>query len=96
MVSEYLKASANLGLDPDLYFWRDVGGHEVDFVLEKERALIPVEAKSGETIHTDSLKGIQYWRGLPGLKEAPAAVVYGGDSSMMRSETTFYSWRDWL
>jgi hypothetical protein len=55
-----------------------------------------VEAKSGETVASDYLKGIKYWRDLPGQNNAPAAVVYGGDTTMMRSETAFYSWKDWL
>lgn len=93
---ELLKTFLNQGIEPDLHFWRDVGGHEVDFVLSQERALVPVEAKSGETIASDYLKGIGFWRGLPGQEDAPAAVVYGGEPSMMRTQTAFYSWRDWL
>ena len=93
---ELLKAMLNQGMDPDVHFWRDVGGHELDFVLEQGQELVPVEAKSGETIASDYLKGIRYWRGLPGQDNAPAAVVYGGDTSMMRAETAFYSWKDWL
>ena len=93
---EILKAMLNQGMDPDVHFWRDVGGHELDFVLEQGQELVPVEAKSGETIASDYLKGIRYWRGLPGQDNAPAAVVYGGDTSMMRAETAFYSWKDWL
>ncbi|MFO7973659.1 MAG: ATP-binding protein [Candidatus Hydrogenedentota bacterium] len=93
---ELLKTSLNQGMDPDVYFWRDVGGHEVDFVLDQGRVLVPVEAKSGETIASDYLKGIEFWRGLPGQEKARAAVVYGGEASMMRTQTVFYSWRDWL
>lgn len=93
---ELLKAFLNRGMEPDVHFWRDIGGHEVDFVLSQGRALIPIEAKSGETVASDYLKGIEYWRGLPGQENAPAAVVYGGEVSMTRTHTVFYSWRDWL
>lgn len=96
VLAELLKASLNQGTDPEVYFWRDVGGHEVDFVLGQGRNLMPIEAKSGETIAGDYLKGIEYWRGLPGQKKASAAVVYGGETSIMRSQTAFYSWKDWL
>jgi hypothetical protein len=93
---ELLKTWLNQGMDPDVHFWRDVGGHEVDFVLGQGRALLPVEAKSGETVASDYLKCIEYWRGLPGQEKAPSAVVYGGETSMMRSRTAVYSWKDWL
>ncbi len=70
--------------------------HEVDFVLEQGQSLTPVEAKSGETVAGDYLKDISYWRGLPGQANAPAAVVYGGNESFIRSRAAFYCWRHWL
>ena len=96
VVVELLKASLNQGADPDIHFWRDTGGHEVDIILGQGRSPIPVEAKSGETVAGDFLKGIEFWRGLPGQKKAQAAVIYGGNESMMRSQTALYSWKDWL
>ena len=96
VVVELLKAFLNRGAEPDIHFWRDVGGHEVDIILDQGRALIPIEAKSGETVSGDFLKGIEYWRTLSGQTRTPAAVVYGGVPSMMRSGTALYSWMDWL
>ncbi len=96
VLTELLKTALNQGTEPDIHYWRDVTGHEVDFVVGQGQVLAPIEAKSGETIASDYLKGIQYWRGLPGQDKAPAALVYGGDASMMRSQTAFYSWKDWL
>ena len=52
--------------------------------------------QSGKTVTGDFLKGIQFWRGLPGQENAPAAVVCGGETSMMRNQTVLYSWKDWL
>jgi predicted AAA+ superfamily ATPase len=31
---------------PELMYWRTVDGHEVDFVVEHERALLPIEVKA--------------------------------------------------
>ncbi len=96
VLAELLKSALNQGIDPDVHFWRDVGGHEVDFVLSQGHTLVPVEAKSGETIVGDYFKGIEYWRGLPGQEEGPSAIVYGGDASMMRNHTALYAWSHWL
>ena len=93
---ELLKHFLNRGMEPDVHFWRDIAGHEIDFILDQGRTLIPIEAKSGETIASDSMKGIEYWRALVGQARTPAAVVHGGTSSMMRSQTALYSWNDWL
>ena len=39
------------------YFWRNENGtNEVDFIVSLDGKLIPVEAKSGENVRSDSLK----------------------------------------
>jgi uncharacterized protein len=95
VVSELLKNYYNRGAEPDAYFWRDSAGHEVDLVLEDGSRLIAVEIKSGETIAEDFFKSIRYWRKLPGQAECPAALVYGGESSMFRNNVAVYCWDHW-
>lgn len=95
-ITELLKTFLNQGMEADLYFWRDSAGHEVDLLIDRGRELIPVEIKSGETIANDFFKGLEYWRSLPGQADCPAALVYGGESSMKRRNYTIYSWRHWL
>ena len=75
--------------------WRDSAGHEVDFLLDLGTALVPIEVKSGETVAPDSLKGIDFWRSLAGQADAPAALVYGGESSYVRRGVSVTSWMDW-
>ncbi|MCD4824176.1 MAG: ATP-binding protein [Phycisphaerae bacterium] len=94
-ISEIIKNYYHRGLEPDVYFWRDSAGHEVDLVIEQGKTLIPVEIKSGETFASDFLKGLDYWRGLAGQENAPAAVVYGGDTSYFRKDVAVMSWRNW-
>lgn len=95
-VGEVLKSSIHAGREPDVYFWRDSAGHEVDMVLDRGETLIPVEVKSGQTVGSDFFKGLDFWRGLPGQEAAPAALVYGGGKSMSRNRVAVYSWQDWL
>ncbi|MFB3893312.1 MAG: ATP-binding protein [Phycisphaerae bacterium] len=94
-VSEIVKNYANRGLEPDVYFWRDSQGHEVDLIIEDGPNLIPVEIKSGETFASDFTAGLDYWRNLAGRNDAPAAIVYGGDDSYIRSGVAVMSWRQW-
>ena len=96
VVGELLKAYSNRGIEPRVYFWRDSTGHEVDLIIDRGRDLVPIEVKSGETIAGDFFKGLEYWRSLPGQEEAPAALVYGGDTSAKRRGVAVYSWRHWL
>lgn len=96
ILSEYLKARLHQGLEPDVYFWRDSAGHEVDLLMDLGSRLVPVEVKSGQTVARDFLKGLDFWRSLSGQEDCPAALVYGGDSSSTRKGTAVYSWRHWM
>lgn len=92
VISEFLKNALNHGEEPDLYFWRDSAGHEIDVILDCGDTLIPVEIKSGKTVVRDFFAGIDYWRKLAGQPDSPGALVYGGDQSFRRSGVTVYSW----
>ena len=82
-------------MDPDVYFWRDSAGHEVELVIDQGKVLVPVEIKSGQTVGGDFFKGLDYWRSLPGQDGCRAALVYGGDSSYIREAVAVTSWEDW-
>ena len=92
VLSEFIKNYANHGLEPDVYFWRDSAGHEIDVLLERGRELVPVEIKSGQTIASDFFAGLKYWRKLIADPDAAAALVYGGDRTFRRRGITVYEW----
>ena len=94
MLSELTKNALNRGDEPDLYFWRDSTGHEVDILIEQGEDLTALELKSGQTVAGDFFSGLRYWRGLVGDPLAPAALVYGGDRSFRREGITVYRWSD--
>ena len=92
VVSEMVKNFVHRGLEPDVYFWRNNTGHEIDVLLEFGSNLVPLEAKSGVSLPADFGKGLDYWLHLAG-QTGPAAVVYGGDESFLRKNLTCLSWR---
>ena len=94
-LSELLKNYYNRGIEGDVYFWRDSTGHEVDLLVEQGRELIPIEIKSGETVVSDSTKGLDFWKTLPGQEKCRAVLVYGGASSYVRRNIAVTSWQDW-
>lgn len=95
VVSEALKNFHNRGAEPDIYFWRDSAGHEIDLLLDQGAKQIPIEIKSGQTIATDFFADIDYWRKLAGRPDCPTALVYGGDASYQRRGVSVFSWADW-
>lgn len=49
MILEFLKSRLNKGLLPNLYFWRDRTGHEIDLVGEWGGLIHAIEIKAGAT-----------------------------------------------
>ncbi|MDE3032907.1 MAG: ATP-binding protein [Acidobacteriota bacterium] len=91
---ECLKARLHAGLPPDLYFWRDSAGLEVDLLREQGDLLHPIEIKSGQTVASDFFEGLRRWGALAGRPEAEAWLVYGGEQALHRGTTTIIPWRD--
>lgn len=83
VVSELLKKRTNLGKDINLYYWRDKTGHEVDVVIDEGLTLLPVEIKSGKTVHQEFFKNLLYWLKLSG--NIKGIILYGGDQRQERS-----------
>ena len=92
VLSELLKARLHRGDEPDISFWRDSAGHEIDFVIDDGETLTPIEAKSGQTVAGDFFAGLRFWKKLSGGREA--ALVYGGDRSFRREGVNVYRWSD--
>lgn len=91
VVAELYKRLLNQGMTPDLYFWRDFTGHEVDVLYDHSPLPIAIEIKSGQTIARDFFAGLNYWRKL-NSQSPPAALIYGGDRSFRQHDTSVYPW----
>lgn len=83
IVLEFLKQRLNNGKNPNIYFWRDNVGNEVDLLVEKNNELLPIEIKSGQTVTSDYFKGLLFWNKITNSKGG--YVVYGGDTAQNRS-----------
>jgi hypothetical protein len=92
VVAELLKRRLHAGQEPDLYFWRDSAGHELDIIIDLGNRLIPIEVKSGHTIAKDFFKGLNFWEILSNNPSAPAALIYAGNRSFHQKNTAVYSW----
>jgi predicted AAA+ superfamily ATPase len=94
VLTEFLKYYYHRGRSPDLFFWRDKTGHEIDCIVENGQKIIPIEIKSGQTISDDYFKNIRYFNNLK--EKHGAYVIYGGKESQPRAEATVLGWNDCL
>jgi len=94
IISELLKHRYNLGLKPNIYFWRDKTGHEIDCIIEKTNKFIPIEIKAGKTPTKDYFKNLIYWNALSQKNPLNSYVIYGGTSSQKRAAGNILSWKN--
>lgn len=93
VMSEIFKYSFNLGERPQIYFWRDVQGHEIDCVIEKSLGhTIPIEIKAGKTIGADFFKGLIDWQTITDQNEVQSYVVYGGNELITHKHGRIFAW----
>ena len=93
IISELIKQRLHTGLEPNLYFWRDHKGREIDLILESGSSLIPVEIKSGSTKKGDYFSELDYWNKLSGNTPENSYVIYGGKEDQTRNNGNLISWR---
>ena len=80
VLAEIVKTLAHRGLDSQVYFWRTVAGTEVDFVVETDGKLVPIEVKLSGTPRPAMTTAIRAFRkDLDGVA-TPGYVVHPGDA----------------
>ena len=78
IILELVKAGLNRGRRPDIHFYRDTNGNEVDVILNRGGELIPVEIKSAATFTKAFLSGLERFRQAAGKRCQPGYVLYNG------------------
>jgi predicted AAA+ superfamily ATPase len=81
-ILDVLKHRSNHGKRPELFFYRDTNGNEVDLIVRHGRQLIPVEIKSAATFTPEFLKGIERFKKVAGDRCLPGFVLYNGDERL--------------
>ena len=94
IILDIAKQFYNAGDDPNIYFWRDRSGHEIDCLIEKGLELFPIEIKSSKTVRADFFSGLTYWNELAQSDPKNSTLIYGGDKSYVRSNINVVSWTD--
>ncbi len=93
IVLELMKARYNQGLDPNLYFFRDSHGKEVDLIYQRGRDLIPIEIKSSQTYNSSFLDSLRAFEALAKNRVPKSYLLYGGEEGKIHS-TTLLNWRE--
>ncbi|MDH5354918.1 MAG: ATP-binding protein [Gammaproteobacteria bacterium] len=93
VVLEALKARYNQGRPPNLYFYRDSHGNEIDLLCAFGRELIGIEVKSASTFHHSYKKMLlQFSKKQHALKKS--YVVYSGEGMVFSDGIEVVNFKD--
>ncbi|MFM8453372.1 MAG: DUF4143 domain-containing protein, partial [Gammaproteobacteria bacterium] len=79
VVLEMIKYRYNLGLDHQLYFYRDNNMNEIDLIFKHANELIPIEIKSSATFHSNFLKSLKFFKTTAEGRFSQGFLIYSGD-----------------
>lgn len=98
VIVEALKSRTNAGQMPNLYFYRDGKGNEVDLIVRRHRNLHPFEIKAAETYSPEMAKGFKPFHSrFP--DSPPGTVIYAGEAEPRSEQGAFINYRntaEWL
>lgn len=94
IVSDLLKKRFHMCLPPNVYFWRDKLGCEVDCLLEEGSNLKPIEIKSSATIQSEMFENLAKWCHWAEVDPGIGTVVYAGDENQTRKQGKIQSWKN--
>ena len=93
-MAELLKQRMNLGKKPNLTFFRDRKGFEVDTIADWKHTFA-IEIKSSNAPEAKLSANTKKYLDLRKDENARNAVFYLGDISMVINGTSYISWRNW-
>nr|MBP7868319.1 DUF4143 domain-containing protein [Acidobacteriota bacterium] len=78
VVADIVKGALNRGTRPELYFFRDSNGAEVDLIIRESGALTPVEIKSAATFTPAFARVLERFPLFGARGSRPGVVLYNG------------------
>ena len=79
VIADIMKGALNKGIKPEMFFFRDSHGNEVDLLIKEKGTFTPVEIKSAGTFSADYIKGLERFQMLKIKRVATGAVLYNGE-----------------
>jgi hypothetical protein len=78
VLSEIVKTHLNRGRAPRVHFWRTSTGSEVDFLIEGDHEIVPIEVKASSTVNPAMAAGIHALRRDLGARLGHGYLIHTG------------------
>lgn len=96
VINQFIKDAYNRGQTPDLTFWRDSQGNEIDLIQTIAAEMTGYEIKSGQTVNMEFFKGLEKWGRLSDTPSDRLNLIYAGDQSMTITRGNIIAFPDWF
>ena len=94
VIAEALKKRLNDGREPNMFFFRDAKGNEIDLLTLHGGMLSAYEIKSSATYSTDFEKTLRNAATLINTPVMQRTVIYGGDYQNAAGDIRITNWRE--
>ena len=95
VVIEALKTRLNLGLEPNLYFFRNSNGLEIDLILQEQNKLKLFEIKSGKSLNDEFCRNMKNFSAKYNedivSDSIKGTVIYSGETYESYKDFGFYN-----
>ena len=95
VVIEALKTRLNLGLEPNLYFFRNSNGLEIDLILQEQNKLKLFEIKSGKSLNDEFCRNMKNFSAKYNEEivsdSTKGTVIYSGETYESYKDFGFYN-----
>ena len=92
VINEVVKRAYNDARQPDITFWRDSTGNEIDLLEYKDGGRKAYEIKSGQTFSQEYFKGLIKWSALSNSPAESNFVIYNGSHQYSTSHGIVMPW----
>lgn len=97
-INRFRTQAFNNGKEPELTFWRDKNGVEIDLLSKKTDAaqdnILAWEIKSGATYSEDYFKNLKHWASFSNISIENCNVIYTGQNSLKTKNGNLVSWEE--
>ena len=93
VAAELMKQACHRGRRPNLYYFRDNHGLEIDLLLDFGDRIVPIEVKLGQTVNPDFFTSLDAYEKL-NRKAWPGILIYGGKDTYVEKGRLILGYRD--
>ena len=93
VIAEILKETMHRNSRPNLYFWRDHQGREIDCVIEESNTLRAIEIKSSQTIRKNFFKNLFFFNDIATEDNTVSFLIHGGNTESSFKDIRTINWK---